>query len=199
MPGTEYVPCFNAIYHPCITTYGSFALIDGIPAFDEKWPSGERWTEEKDWHRLFPHQFAVELARGVTWGIQPCVHNFQLSHVTNPALAEEYRFMIDTARFWHANRTWLLEGEMCSPGTLTCERIKVDFMRRSTYALKGEYAVCSEPALPMVFHSVWKAPDGKVAAVLVNWTRNPRKWKLDAPDISGEGVLPPRSWKLVLR
>ena len=197
MPYTEFVPCFNAIYHPCITTYGSFAMIDGIPAFDEKWPTGERWNEEKRWDELFPHQFAVELARGVTWGIQPCVHNFTLAHATDRRFAQEYRFMVDTAKFWHENRKWLLEGEMCSPGVLKCERGKVDFMRRGTYALKGEYAVCSEPSLPYVFHSVWKSPDGKVAAVLVNWTRNPRKWRLDAPDISGEGVLPPRSWRLV--
>ena len=42
--------------------------------------------------------------------------------------------------------------------------------------------------------AVW--PDGRIAAILVNWSRNPQPWKLDG-QVSGSGVLAPRSWKLL--
>lgn len=45
-----------------------------------------------------------------------------------------------------------------------------------------------------LFHNVWRAPDGRVAAVLVNWTRDPQPWKLESQGVSGAGVLVPRSW-----
>lgn len=198
-PRDVFVPGFNAIFHPCVTSFGSFAMIDGIPAWDETWPAEERWTEERPWEKLFPDQFAVELSRGPSWGIQPCVHNFLLEHATDPRFADGYRFMIATARFWHRNRPWLLEGEMLSPGRLTCPAQRVEFMRRSTYAKKGEFATCVQEALPTVFHSVWRSPDGRVAAVFVNWSREPRVFRLEAPDLMAAGELPARTWKIVER
>ena len=48
--------------------------------------------------------------------------------------------------------------------------------------------------LPTVFYNVWRSPDGRVAAILVNWTREPQDWKLESPAASGAGTLPPRSW-----
>ena len=198
-PRDEFVPGFNAIFHDCVTSFGTFAMIDGIPAWDETWPSGERWTEERPWERMFPDQFAVEISRGPTWGIQPCVHNFLLEHATDPRHAEDYRFMVETARFWHRNRPWLLEGEMLSPGKLTCPTQRVEFMRRSTYAKKGEFATCVQEALPTVFHSVWRAPDGRIAAVLVNWSRSTRKYDLETPDITTSGELPARSWRIAVK
>lgn len=197
LPRNEFVPGFNAIFHECVTSFGSFAMIDGIPAWDETWPAEERWTEERPWEKLFPDQFAVEVARGPSWGVQPCVHNFLLEHTTDRRFAADYRFMIDTARFWHRNRPWLLEGEMRAPGRLECPTQRVEFMRRSTYAKKGEFATCVQEALPTVFHSVWKAPDGRIAAVFVNWSRRPRPFRLEAPDLTVSGELPPRSWRLV--
>lgn len=198
-PRDEFVPGFNAIFHECVTSFGSFAMIDGIPAWDETWPATERWTDERPWERLFPEQFAVELSRGPTWGIQPCVHNFLLEHATDPRFAEDYRFMVETARFWHRNRAWLLEGEMLAPGKLTCPTRRVEFMRRSTYAKKGEFATCVQEALPTVFHSVWRAPDGRIAAVLVNWSRTAQTYSLKTPDMKTAGELPARSWRIVHR
>ena len=194
-PRSYNVPCFQAVFHECLTTFGSFAMIDGIPAFDEKWPKGERWKQEEDWPKRFPDQFAVEVSRGPAWGLQPCVHNFRLENADDPRLVDDYRFMIETARFWHANRPWLLLGEMRDPGTLSCTTKIVDFLCRSSYTKEGEYNVSTEPALPTVFHSVWKASDGRVAATLCNWTREPQAYDLRAPDISAKGTIPPRSWK----
>ena len=196
-PAVECVPVFNAIYHGLVVTFGSYAMIDGIPPWDPKWPDERRWKKEREWERLFPDQFAVELARGTVWGLQPTVHNFRLSAVDDPRYAADYKFMIDTARFHHANRDLLFDGEMCDPGTMDCASRKVDFLIRGVYATEGSYRVATQPALPAVLHSVWRASDGRVAAVLVNWTREPQAWKLRTPDLSGEGTLPPRTWQRV--
>ena len=80
------------------------------------------------------------------------------------------------------------------PGTLDCDRVKVDFLWRGVYAADNEYLVFTEPGLPAVMHSVWKSLDGRTAAVLVNWTRQARKYELKSPDITASGELPPRSW-----
>ena len=194
-PRCEFVPAFNAVFHSCFTTFGSFATIDGIPAWDETWPADRKWTHEEPWERLFPDQFAVELARGASWGVQPCVHNFRLEQSRDPRFAEDYAFMVATARFWHANRPWLLYGEMEAPGRLDVSARRVSFMVRSTYSKQGDYRVVDHDGLPAIFHSVWTAPDGRKAATLVNWTRElqPYRLELDAhPALSG--TLPARSW-----
>ena len=191
------VPVCQAIYHGCEVLFGSYAMVHGIPPFDPKWPTDRKWKEEKDWKALFPDQFALELTRGVTWGMQPMVHNFRPGDDSDPRFADDYRLMIDTARFYHANRRFLFDGDMCAPGKMECERQKIDFLVRGTYAREGEYRTITRETIPAVLHSVWRAPDGSVAAVLVNWTRKARRFKLSAPDISAEGEIPPRSWRLV--
>lgn len=190
----RYVPAGMAVYHGTGAFFGSFAMVHGVPAFDPKWPSEGRWKVEKDWKSLFPDQFAVEFTRGVSWGLQPMVHNFRPGDADDPRYAEDYRLMIDTARFYHANRDLLFDGEMLDPGTIDCDRVAADFMVRSTYAREGEYKTVRRTNLPAAFHSVWRAPDGKTAAVLANWTRQARTYRLVTPDIVAEGILPARSW-----
>lgn len=194
---TESIPFWSAVYHGCATVFGNYDMIDHIPPFDPKWPDKDRWKEEKEWEKLFPDQFAVELARGVIWGMQPSVHNFQLKHTSDPRFAADYKFMVDTAKFYHANRDFLYDGEMLSPGTMECERRNVKFTRRMIYTKDGEYREVSRE-LPAVFHSCWKSPDGTSAAILVNWTREPQHIKLTTPDFGTiDLVIPARGWKLV--
>ena len=193
-PDYEHVPLFNAVFHPCVTTFGTFATVHGIPAWDETWPTERKWKHEEPWEKLFPDQFAVEVARGAIWGVQPCVHNFLLENARDPRFAEDYAFMVATARFWHANRPWLFLGEMQSPGRLDTATRKVSFMVRSTYSKEGDYRVVTDEALPAVLHSVWTSPDGRLAAVLANWTREPQSWRLETCGATAEGVIPPRSW-----
>lgn len=192
----EAVPVFTVVYHGAAVFFGNFATLGGIPAWDPQWPASERWTEEKDWPKLFPDQFPVEVARGVTWGMQPTTHNFRMENVTDPSCADGYRFMVDTARFYHAHRDWLFDGEMLDPGRLDCARAEVKFLNRGTYTKKGEYSV-STHELPTVFHSVWRSRKGEVGAVVVNWSGEIRKYRLVASDITSEGALPPRSWRFV--
>ena len=61
-------------------------------------------------------------------------------------------------------------------------------------ALSG---LAAQPALPRVFHSVWRAPDGCVAAVLVNWSREAADYRIETPDVAAKGTLPARTWKLI--
>lgn len=71
----EFVPLFTSIYHGSLAVFGSYALPDGIPSWDPLWPDKERWQGEEPWHRLYPDQFFIELARDVAWGVQPMVCN----------------------------------------------------------------------------------------------------------------------------
>ena len=80
---------------------------------------------------------------------------------------------------------------MRHPGRLECARRRVAFAKVSVF---DEKVTSHASVLPTVFHNIWRAPDGHVAAVLVNWSRDPQPWKLESPEISGAGVLSPRSW-----
>ena len=196
LPEVEAVPVWNVLYHDAIACFGTYSLLDGIPPWDELWPADKRWSkkDERDWPSLFPDQFAVEFCRTVVWGNQPSVHAFRLGHATDPRFAGEYRFMIDTARFYMANRDFLYDGEMLSPGTLECATRRVEFLQRGIYSMSGSFSKAVQEALPAVFHNVWRDRGGRVAAILVNWSRTPQPYSLKTPDISASGTVPARSW-----
>ena len=103
--------------------------------------------------------------------------------------------MVDTARFYHANRDVLYHGEMLAPGRMRCETDAVDFMVRKTYAKKGVYDVVNQPALPTVMHSVWRNAKGEKSVVLYNWSRAERSFALTTEGVTIEGTIPPRSWR----
>ena len=194
-PDVEFVPVFQALYHGAVAVFGNYAIVDNVPYWDSRWPMKAWWSEHEEHLRNdFPDQFAVEFCRGPAWGLQPSVHNFWIHHATNQVYSAEYRFICDTAKFYHDHRDFLFDGEMRHPGRLACARRRVAFAKVSVFDEKVE---SHESELPVVFHNVWRAPDGRIAAVLVNWSREPQRWKLNAPDVSGEGVLRPRSWALV--
>jgi hypothetical protein len=198
-PQTEAVPVFQALYHDVMPVAGSYALMDGVPPWDPLWPDKDRWRKEEDWKAKFPDQFALEFARCVVWGLQPTVHQLRIANCDDPRLAADYRFLINTVRFYHANRDLLFDGEMLSPGRLKCDTKAVDFLIRGIYTKEGEYRTVRQDAMPSVLHTVWRSKDGRTAAVLVNWTDEPRAWKLEGAEVSGSGAIPPRSWCRVCR
>ena len=193
-PEAETVPAFMAVYHGAIAAYGSYAMIDGIPPWDSAWPDDDRWREEKPWETLYPDQFALEFARGVAMGLQPMVHQLRMSHFDDPRYAADFAFVVDTAKFFFENRDLLYDGTMCAPGTLDCASQPVDIFVRGIYTKPGEGRVVRQPTARTVLHSVWRAPDGRVAAVLCNWTREPQPFALSTPDITASGTIPARSW-----
>ena len=195
-PEFEMPPVFPMLYHGCVAMYGSYSVIDGITPWDEKWGVRPAIDEAK-WAGRFPDQFALEFARGVVWGIQPTVHKLLPEHQTDPRWAAEWAFVKDTAAFYHAHREFLFDGEMRDPGRMRCAAKPVDFFIRGCYTKEERFRTCRESAVPAVLHSVWKAPDGSLAAVLVNWTGERAAYNLETPEISAQGELPPRTWRLV--
>ena len=203
--GDEFVPAFMAVYHGAVPMFGSFATIGNVPAWDPKWGESPAAANMRDPYagediadeRTHPDQFAVEFARGVVWGLQPTVHKFLLAHTAEPRFAADYGFVKDAARFYHANLDLLFDGEMCAPGRMTCAARTVGFLRRGSYTHPKKAVSVDVGGLPAVMHSVWRSKTGRVAAVLVNWTREAQAYRLEAGTVTGEGVLAPRSWTVV--
>ncbi len=194
MPDAEVVPAFQAVYHGAITLYGCYAIIGGIPPWDPKWPDELRWKNEKAWETLYPDQYALEFARGVASGIQPMVHSLRMEHFDNPRYAADLAFTMDTAKFYYANRDCLYDGTMCSPGILSCAKQPVELFVRGIYTTEKNAKVVRQPAVPTVLHSVWRAPDGRKAAILCNWSKEAQKYELDLGDEKASGTLQPRAW-----
>ena len=193
--GVETVPAFDAIYHDVTVNFGGYTMMDGIPPYDVNWPPEKKWKKELDWPRLFPDQFAVELARNAVFGLQPCVHNFRLENADDPRLGDDYAFMVRTAQWRHANARFLADALLANPGRMTTAVRSARFCRRGTYNPEGQYKVVTNDTLAAVMHSVWKGKNGSVRAMLVNWTREPQRYRLETPDIVCEGTLPARTWK----
>ena len=196
-PENEMPPVYNAIYHDAVTHYGCFMTLDHELPWCHGWPEKDRRQVRKDLVRAYPDQFAIELSRGVANGLQPMVQQLLPAQIDDSRLAGDYRFLCETAKFYHANRDLLYDGEMLAPGTLECPVKTVTFGGRGSYTKDGVYPEHVQPGLPTVFRSVWRAPSGRTAAVLVNWTCEPAHYSLKTPDVASEGELPARSWKVV--
>ena len=196
-PACEAVPVFTALHHGEIALFGTYAVMGGRPPWDPTWPDKDRWKDEAKWQEMYPaDQFALEVASGPVWGVQPCVHNLTLEQIGDPRLAADWKFLKDTARFYYENRDLLYDGEMCAPGKLDCARKPLTMAIRGIYTTeKNVKLIPSEP--PAVLHCVWKAKDGRVAAVFANWTSEEQSFVLDCPAGKTAGKLPPRTWHRV--
>ncbi len=188
---SEYVPAFSAIYHGANALFGSYALPDFIPPWDELWPAEDRWPleKEKNWPALFPNQFALELAREIVWGMQPMVCNLKAHHRHDPRYRDAYRFLLDTARFYDENQELLYGGDMLPPGHLECETIEVEFLARGIFTRCQDYRTITRN-LPCVLHGVWQSPENRPVLILANYTDQPRSWLFE----SHSGILPERSY-----
>ena len=196
LPQSEPVPAVSVIYRGASVIFGSFATPGGAPAWDPMW--GEKPDRDDEVEAVvakYPDQFAVEFARGIVWGIQPMVHNFTMKDVANPRLAKDVQFMKDSSKFYFDNRDFLFDGELLKPANLACAAKRVEFLSASCYKRVKDSAVYVQNALPAVFHSEWRAPDGRKAAILVNWTREKQRYELDFGGAKRSGVLPALSWK----
>jgi len=174
----EPLPLFPAVYHGRLALFGSYALPDGVTPWDPLWPPEDRWKNEKPWHKLYPEQFYVEMARPVIWGAQPMVCNLTQRVQEDREYAELYRFLLESARFYHANRDLLFDGEMLSPAGFHCGTRQVKFQQRMIFTKE---TACGEleRELPALLHSVWRAPSGAEALVLANYTAEPQSWEFD--------------------
>ena len=193
--GSEYVPAFSAVYHGANALFGSYALPDAIPPWDELWPPEDRFpaADEKDWNALYPCQFFLELAREVVWGMQPMVCNLQMKHLEDPEFAEVRQFILDTARFYYDNREILYSADMAAPGVLECGTRAVEFMVRGIFTHMEHLRTIRKAGLPAVIHSVWHRPEGGRVLILANYTPQAQKWRFE----TASGVMEPRSYRRV--
>ncbi|MCC7494901.1 MAG: hypothetical protein IT204_21300 [Fimbriimonadaceae bacterium] len=194
------VPLFQSIYHGRLVGFGNYAFLDGIPPFDDLWPAEYRLdpAAERDWHALCPDQFAFEVARTVSFGLQPMVCNLTAGQLADPDLAPDLEFLLHLARGFHRLREYLLWGELLPPGALHCATPEVAFLQRYIFTPPGQERILKLPR-PAVLQSAWRAPDGTARLLLLNWTRQaaafewspPAGWRLAAAMPAG---LPARGW-----
>ena len=183
------IPAFNAIYHGKFVTFGNYTLPDGIPPWDPLWPDADRWQNEKPWHKLYPEQFFVEMARPVIWGAQPMVCNLKQSHFDNPELADEMRFIIDSAKTYGDNRDFLYYGTMLSPDGFECEFKAMQFLVRGIFTTEKTSSVTTR-RLPCILHCFWQSQDGRRALFMANVTQFPQAWSFQGKN----GTIAPRSY-----
>ncbi|MDD4873034.1 MAG: DUF6259 domain-containing protein, partial [Kiritimatiellae bacterium] len=183
------IPLFQSVYHGDFAFFGNYAHPDGITPWDPLWPPEDRWKTEKPWHKLYPDQFFLELGRTVAWGVQPMVCHIKEKIFTDPEFAEIHRFIIDTARFYHANRQFLFDGEMLSPAGFDCATTQVDFLARMIFTKESQCKVIQKE-MPAILHSCWKAPDGTKALIMVNYTGKDQNWTFNGMT----GTLPAHSF-----
>ena len=85
---------------------------------------------------------------------------------------------METARFYHANRSFLFDGEMLNPAGFSCATHPVEFLARMIFT-KEDQARVIRKEMPAIFHSCWRAPDGTKALILVNYTDKAQEWKFN--------------------
>ena len=197
LPEHEPVPAMTAIYRGATVHFGSFATPGGIPAWDVLFGPNPDGPDVEKIAAGYPDQFAIELSRGAIWGVQPMVHNFTMKDVANPRLAKDLEFMKATARFWHDNLEFMFDGELLPPATLDCAARKARFLAAGCYKRPKDATSYAQDALPAIFHSGWKAKDGRTAETLVNWSREEQRYTLRRDGRTWEGVLPPLSWRRI--
>jgi len=181
-------PVFTAVYHGANTLFGNYALLDGIPPWDPLWPPRDRWKNEEDWHAVCPDQFALELARTVSWGMQPTVCNITMEQINDPKYAEDYQWIVDISRFYYQNRQYLYDGTLLDPSGFECRNIPVKFLQRGLFTTEEKKNIMLRER-PAVFHNLWQAPDGRQALILINYTRQEQQCRWHNREFN----LPPRS------
>ena len=66
------------------------------------------------------------------------LRNIKENLFADPELEAARRFMLETARFYYANREFLFDGQMLSPSGFTCPAAPVDFLIRSIFTKERE-------------------------------------------------------------
>ncbi|MBP5638947.1 MAG: hypothetical protein J6X55_05695, partial [Victivallales bacterium] len=185
----EAVPTFTAVYHGRYALFGNYALPDGIPPWDPLWPDKDKWPKEESWHTLYPDEFYVEMARFIVWGSQPMVCTLRDNIISSPEFAEEYNFILASARFYSANLDFLYSGEMLSPDGFSCPEKDVSFFYRMIFTTQDKAHPFTR-RMPTVLHSHWRNPAGQTALFLANYTADEQPWSFKGLS----GTIAPHSY-----
>ncbi|OPY88942.1 MAG: hypothetical protein A4E71_00138 [Smithella sp. PtaU1.Bin162] len=194
---SEFVPAFTAVYHEKFPVFGNYAMPDSIPPVDPLWPKSAAWKKEKKWNKLYPDQFCLEMARTLIWGYQPTVCNLRNSHLDSNEFRIIYSFICKTACFYYKNREFLFDGEMLPFGKMEVKKTKVKFLSRFIFTREGEQKVI-EKEFPVLLHSLWRSPDGRIGLIAANYTKSKRFFKFTGSYGNTRGCVMPRSYKLFI-
>jgi hypothetical protein len=162
----EPIPFFQAVYHDCVLLYGNYSSLTR-PPYDDLWPP--EFAPEEPLallDRRFAAQFRMEQSRAFVWGQQPTLANFTQRLLDERR--EEINFFLQLARLRHENRAFLQEGMMLAPLPYTPPQAEIPLSRLSIYAGQQDSVKEYVAAVPLVFSSVWLAPDKRVGVALAN-------------------------------
>ncbi|MBR2624922.1 MAG: hypothetical protein IKD23_00830 [Lentisphaeria bacterium] len=192
--GNTVIPVFPAIYHGknAMALFGNYALPDGIPPWDPLWPPEDRWQEEKAWHKLYPEHFYIDVIRNVVFGTQPMVCNLTGKIHTDPEYADIWRFIVETAKFYHAHIDFLFDGTMLDPAGFECGVSEVTFMQRMIFTKPDEFKTVTVE-MPSLLHGIWQAPDGRKALFIGNYHAEEKSWEYRGR----KGVVPGHSYSMI--
>ena len=108
--------------------------------------------------------FCALLAEHFAWGAK-----LTLSEAPVPPIAskpESAAYLRELTRCYDSvGRPWLLEGQWLRPPSLDVPSEVVPVVRRAK----------TDVTMPVVRHSLWRAPDGSLGLVLTNWTAKPQR------------------------
>lgn len=190
--GPEVIPFFQAVYHDCGVTYGSYSSLT-IPPYDELWPKEFAPQEPlKLLDRRYASQFYLEQARAFVWGLQPTIANFRPSHLEERA--EEAGYVLKLSKMRHAGLKYLLYGKFLRPPQLNVPAVPVEISRLSIYAGRrsrsdpppgrqpeddssddsgsGEPQTHFSITSPGILAGAWRAKDGDLGIALASIVDN---------------------------
>lgn len=162
----EPIPFFHAVYHACALFYGNYSSLTR-PPYDDLWPAEfapARPLELLD--RKYAAQFRLEQARAFAWGQQPTIANFLPSHLADRK--DEMDFFLRLVRVRRAALPYLRDGTFLRPPAIVAPEAAIPMSRLSIYAGQRDAVKEFEGKAPRALASAWAAPDGSVAAALVN-------------------------------
>lgn len=167
----EVIPFFQAVYHPCAITFGSYGSLV-MPPYDELWPAKFAPQEPLALlDRKYSYQFCLEQARAFVWGQQPTLANFV------PRLLEEraaeMQYVMRLARVRSQTLKYLLHGEFLRPPAFDAPRRTSDFSRLSIYAGRGSRLTSYKKEHPLVLTGAWQATDGDVGIAITSIASEP--------------------------
>jgi hypothetical protein len=155
----EPVPLYQAVYHDCAITYGSYSSLV-YPPYDELWPAEYSPPDkETPLPADFNSQFLMEQARSFVWGMQPTIANY------HAFLAKERKaeidFLIRLAKTRYNALKYLLYGVYCQTPEISSPHMDIDISKISIYAGRdGKSVTKFKKKVPAVYAGAWKASDG---------------------------------------
>ena len=158
---SNVIPFFQAVYHPSVVTFGSYATLV-YPPYDERWPAEKKPADRLTLlDRRFSAQFCLTQAKAFVWGMQPTIPNFKAELLSERPEELDYLKRLVHTRMLALK--FFLHGTWLRPPVLDVPDREIDI------AILGPYSTELTPQkrrCPVVIAGAWRAPDGDVAVAL---------------------------------